>query len=67
MKDLLHEIYYRLFLWSGSKLFPVVAIYDDGTEEVNVVHFAMSRNQLHEACTEMANEPLTDQIHDAFS
>jgi hypothetical protein len=42
-----------MFLWSGSKLFPVVAVYnpEDGqNDEVNVIHFASDHEVLYQAC-----------------
>ena len=48
----------RVFLWSGSKLFPFVSVFapsgDDGT--VKAVHFAEDERALMESCREILSE-----------
>lgn len=60
MKDLLQTIYYRLFLWSGARLFPVVAVYDPESGQLNnnveVIHFAVNESKLFEACSSLVLE-----------
>jgi hypothetical protein len=41
-----------MFLWSGTKLFPFVAVYDpeDGDGTVRAIHFSTDEQTLEESC-----------------
>jgi len=54
------KILFRIFLWSGSKLFPVISVYapdgDDG--DVLAVHFGNCEQALANSCREFAENSL---------
>jgi hypothetical protein len=63
MKSFLNNLYFRLFMWSGSKFYPVVAIYNPAKDDkapIHVVHFASSEWHLRQAAKELADQDLKD-------
>lgn len=58
MNALLEKLYFRLFLWSGAKLFPYVSIYapDGDNGPVQVIHFALDEATLEKSCRELVKD-----------
>jgi hypothetical protein len=54
MRRLFGELLFRLFIWSGSKLFDFVAIYPNNeNDDVQVIHFADSNKALMKAAHDL--------------
>ena len=59
LKELRYRILFHVFLWSGSKLFPVVSVYVPDGEDgfVKAVHFAKSEQDLENSFRDADLEP----------
>jgi hypothetical protein len=66
MNNLWNNILWHVFLWTGSRIFPVVAVYNPTRQPgdpVRVVHFGLTELDIEKSCKDMIEDNDIYRIH----
>jgi len=54
----------RLFVWAGSRCFPIIVLYSPDGENVLAIHFAADELTLRHSCRNYLLDSMAEEVRD---